>query len=119
VGFSTTAAVKTDGTLWTWGSGVGGALGDGSYITTRSIPGNTIGGGTNWKQVAMSSSAGAAVKTDGTLWTWGYGQFGQLGDSAGATTSRSSPAMVSGGGTSWKSVSASQRHFAANVDISF
>ena len=110
-----TAAIKTDGTLWTWGSNTAGQLGDGT-TTSRSSPGTTAGGGTNWKQVACNTAydlyfSTAAVKTDGTLWTWGMNQYGQLGD--GTTTSRSSPGTTAGGGTNWKQVSCGYNYCAA------
>jgi alpha-tubulin suppressor-like RCC1 family protein len=101
-GWLTMAAVKTDGTLWTWGYDGYGILGAGTLGQSRSSPGTTAGGGTNWKQVAVASYNMAAVKTDGTLWTWGIGGAGRLG--TGATTDRSSPGTTAGGGTNWKQV---------------
>ena len=94
------SAIKSDGTLWTWGANSTGQLGDGS-TTNRSSPATTAGGGTNWKSVS-SADAVAAIKTDGTLWTWGNNSSGQLGN--GSTTNRSSPATVAGGGTNWVKV---------------
>lgn len=61
-----TAALKTDGTLWVWGS---------SY-------GNTpvqIGADTDWSAVTVGSDHIVALKTNGTLWGWGNNQAGQLG----------------------------------------
>jgi alpha-tubulin suppressor-like RCC1 family protein len=98
----TNAAIKTDGTLWTWGTNDQGQLGTGD-TTARSSPGTVSGGGTTWKQVSCGDRNIAAIKTDGTLWTWGNGGVGQLGNST--TTNRSSPGTVSGGGTTWKQVS--------------
>ena len=95
------AAIKTDGTLWTWGSNTNGQLGTGN-TTDRSSPGTTAGGGTNWKQVSCGDKAFAAVKTDGTLWTCGYNNAGQLGNNS--VTNRSSPGTTAGGGTNWKQV---------------
>jgi alpha-tubulin suppressor-like RCC1 family protein len=96
------AAVKTDGTLWSWGAGATGALGNGSTAGTSS-PGTVAGGGTTWKQVSTGQLGGAAVKTDGTLWTWGRGTSGLLGN--GSTASTSSPGTTTLGGTNWKQVS--------------
>jgi alpha-tubulin suppressor-like RCC1 family protein len=94
--------IKTDGTLWTWGDNYSGCLGTGN-TTSRSSPGTTAGGGSNWKQLTFGTfCSSAAVKTDGTLWTWGNNASGQLGD--GTTTNRSSPGTVAGGGTTWKTV---------------
>jgi len=105
-----TAAIKTDGTLWTWGNNSNGPLGD-NTLTNRSTPVTTFAGGTNWKQVAGGQTYTAAIKTDGTLWTWGIGTSGQLGDNTG--TSRSTPVTTFAGGTNWKQVASGQSHTAA------
>ena len=109
-GGSHTAAVKTDGTLWTWGSNSSGTLGDGT-TTNRSSPGTTAGGGTNWKQVSSFDTLIAAIKTDNTLWTWSANAGGQLG--TGTTTNRSSPGTTAGGGSNWKQVSVGTNHMVA------
>ena len=106
-----TAAIKTDGTLWTWGHNGFGNLGDGSSITHRSSPIQTVAGGTNWKLVSCASYAAAAIKTDGTLWTWGSNSVGQLGD--GSVVQKSSPVQTVAGGTNWKQVSCGAAHSAA------
>lgn len=98
-----TAAIKTDGSLWVWGRNHTGQLGT-NNTTNTSSPVQTIAAGTNWKQVVGGRVHIAAIKTDGTLWTWGSGAIGQLGNNA--TTSRSSPAQTVSGGTNWKLVSA-------------
>jgi alpha-tubulin suppressor-like RCC1 family protein len=102
-GFYNTAAIKTDGTLWTWGYNINGQLGD-NTIANKSSPVQTVAGGTNWKQVTCYYHT-AAIKTDGTLWTWGYNNYGQLGDNTGgAGTYKSSPVQTVAGGTNWKQV---------------
>lgn len=98
-GYSHTAAIKTDGTLWTWGSNAQGELGIGNTTTSRSSPGTTIGGGNNWSKVYICRAVSAAIKNDGTLWTWGFGSAGVLGN--GDSLGRSSPTTVAGGGTTW------------------
>ena len=102
-GYFHSAAVKTDGTLWTWGYNSFGQLGN-NTTTNTSSPGTTIGGGTTWAQVSAGDLHTAAIKTDGTLWTWGYNSFGQLGD--GTIVNKSSPGSTAGGGTTWRQVSA-------------
>ena len=101
VGYNVTAAIKTDGTLWTWGRGSAGALGN-NDTTDRSTPVTTFTGGTNWKQVSAGYNVTAAIKTDGTLWTWGSGNAGKLG--INNTTDRSTPVTTFAGGTNWKQV---------------
>jgi alpha-tubulin suppressor-like RCC1 family protein len=97
-----TAAIKTDGTLWTWGNGSEGRLGNAVTTGNRSTPVTTFAGGTNWKQVSCGSFFMTAIKTDGTLWTWGSGSFARLGNNS--TTLRSTPVTTFAGGTNWKQV---------------
>ena len=100
------AAIKTDGTLWTWGNNSKGQLGNNTCIATGagvSSPVQVVGAATTWCQVSGLSFAFAAIKTNGTLWTWGYAICGQLGD--GTSISKSSPVQISSGATTWKQVS--------------
>ena len=109
-GFYHTAAIKTDGTLWTWGYNNYGQLGD-NTIANKSSPVQTIAAGTNWKQVGCGFYHTAAIKTDGTLWTWGYNNYGQLGDNTIAR--KSSPVQTIAGGTNWKLVGSGGYHISA------
>jgi alpha-tubulin suppressor-like RCC1 family protein len=108
-GYTHSAAIKTDGTLWTWGYDDYGQLGVNASAITRSTPVQTVAAGTTWKQVDCSWTTTTAIKTDGTLWLWGRNNYGQLGD--GTTTNRSSPVQITG--TTWKFVSVGQYNGAA------
>jgi len=101
-GFTHTTGIKTDGTLWIWGYNFGGTLGN-AVTTDRSTPVTTFAGGNNWKQVNAGGSCTAAIKTNGTLWTWGYGGQGRIGNAS--TTNVSTPVTTFAGGTNWKQVS--------------
>jgi alpha-tubulin suppressor-like RCC1 family protein len=103
-GGSHTAAIKTDGTLWTWGLGASGRLGNGVTTGNISTPVTTFAGGTNWKQISCGYSHTAAIKTDGTLWTWGFSGDGRLGNAV-ITGNISTPVTTFAGGTNWKQVS--------------
>ena len=94
---TSTAAIKTDGTLWTWGSGGYGVLGDGAR-SNNTVP-TKVGSLRDWNWVDVGAWHMVATKTDGTLWTWGHGANGALG--LGNTTSYSSPKQV-GTDTDWK-----------------
>ena len=109
-GFDHTAAIKTDGSLWTWGRGTEGQLGNFSN-TARSTPVTTFIGGNNWKQVSCGDFHTTAIKTDGSLWTWGYNNDGQLGNFN--TSSRSTPVTTFSGGTTWKQVAGGQANTVA------
>jgi alpha-tubulin suppressor-like RCC1 family protein len=95
-------AVKTDGTMWSWGYGPGGVLGLGNS-TYYSSP-KQIGALTTWSSIGSGSGSNYGVKTDGTLWAWGYNFLGSLGN--GNTTDYSSPIQV-GSLTNWLSVAGS------------
>lgn len=99
---STIVALKTNGTLWSWGTAANGTLGNGTTTPNISSP-VQVGTLTNWASVSAGSGFVTAVKTDGTLWAWGLGTSGQLGD--GTAVSKSSPIQV-GTLTNWASVSA-------------
>ena len=98
-GYKLTTAIKTDGTLWTWGDNTLGKLGDNTTVN-KSSPAQTVSAGTNWAIVSAGLSSAAAIKTDGTLWTWGRNNEGSVGDNT--TLSRSSPVQTVAGGTDWK-----------------
>jgi alpha-tubulin suppressor-like RCC1 family protein len=99
------AAIKTDGTLWTWGSYNEGSLGQNSNVHYSS-PVQIYGGGTTWKCIADGMSNGfAATKTDGTLWVWGKAGDGALGLNEPGNSHRSSPTQVPG--TTWDIVTSS------------
>jgi len=101
-GISSCLAIKTDGTLWSWGYNNNGQLGDGT-IVSKSSP-IQIGALTDWAVISQCQYTCHAIKTDGTLWSWGSNLYGQLGlGDQGATTHRSSPTQV-GSDTNWSNV---------------
>jgi hypothetical protein len=98
-GYST-FAIKTNGTLWSWGNNGTGELGLGN-TTLYSSP-KQVGSLTSWSNVFPNGYSTLALKTDGTLWSWGYNNVGQLG--LGNTTNYSSPKQI-GALTVWANVS--------------
>jgi alpha-tubulin suppressor-like RCC1 family protein len=106
----TIGAIKTDGTLWLWGRGHYGRLGIGDSIY-RSSP-VQVGADTNWSMVVGTRYAAmAAIKTNGTLWTWGRQTRGVSGRvSAGLSGETNSPTQV-GSATDWSRISAGQQNF--------
>jgi alpha-tubulin suppressor-like RCC1 family protein len=70
--------------------------------------------GTTWKQFSAGNYNSAGVKTDGTMWTWGFGNTGRLGHNQEGVTV-SSPTQIPG--TTWKQVcNASDTMFAVKTD---
>jgi len=105
------SAIKTDGTLWAWGSGAGGALGVNSTLNKYSPV--QVGADTDWVDISCGSSFTVGLKsTEGSgyaLYLWGYNGQGQLGQNI--VTNRSSPiSLGSSGGIGWQTVKAGAFH---------
>jgi len=101
-GMGTKSAIKTDGTLWVCGSNGGGYLGQnqataaiGNISSPVQIPGTT------WSKILYGQDFALALKTDNTLWSWGYNGSGSGG--LGNNTKYSSPTQV-GTDTTWADV---------------
>ena len=118
MGNTHTLAIKTNGTLWVWGSNDKGQLGDGT-TTLKNVP-TQIGTGTDWNKVSATTSHSLAIKTDGTLWAWGNNSYGQLGNgTSSSTVVGTTPAQI-GTGTTWSDVfSRAQLSAALKTDGSF
>ena len=105
------AALRSNGTIWTWGNNTYGALGD-NTTTIRSSPVSIVGGFTDWTQVNVSGPLAGremfAIRSTGTAWAWGRNTYGQLGDNT--TTVRSSPVSIVGGFTDWIQIDGGRYH---------
>ena len=97
----TTYGIRTDGTLWAWGSNTYGELGQNDSGISRSSP-VQIGTSTWSKVQAGYIHCVTAIRSDGTLWAWGYNGYGNLG--LGNYQNYSSPMQV--GTSSWTQISA-------------
>ncbi|MCX5977325.1 MAG: fibronectin type III domain-containing protein [Coprothermobacterota bacterium] len=86
-----TLALKSDGTVWAWGWNSNGQLGLGDK-TNRSIPVQVTSLGSNVTALTAGGWHTLAMKEDGTVWTWGWNNLGQLG--LGDTTDRSTPTKI-------------------------
>lgn len=95
-----TVILKNDGTVWASGNNtLYGVIGIGvwgnEYWTPLQVHGQgNIGFLTDITAIAAGGYHCLALKNDGTVWAWGYNNFGQLGD--GTTTAKNVPVQVSG-----------------------
>ena len=97
--YNASIGLRTGGTIYSWGSNGRGLLGINTCGGSCVSPVVISGGVTNWCQIASTYNSFSALKTDGTIWSWGYNTSGQLGDNT--NSSRSSPVSVVGGITNW------------------
>ncbi len=94
-------ALKSDGTVWAWGDNITGQLGDGTAtqrLTPVQASGLTnvtaISAGSDDSPSILNPGHALALRSDGTVWSWGFNDRGQLGD--GTTTNRLTPVQVIG-----------------------
>ena len=93
-------AIKTDGTLWTWGDN---EFGQGGYNPTpdqtsspKQVPGT-------WVDVDTGNDSSIGVQDDGTMYTWGTNEYGQLGhNEQGPAPSAKKPNPTQIPGTTWR-----------------
>ncbi|MCX6928174.1 MAG: hypothetical protein NT154_33935, partial [Verrucomicrobia bacterium] len=93
-------AIKSDGTIWTWGANLSIWYDSGTRDKKRvsaSMP-VPAASGNDWKQAAAGGVHTVALKNNGTLWAWGNNWAGSLG--TGSTNNSGVPVQV-GSASNW------------------
>lgn len=93
--------IKKDGTLWAWGLNNRGQLGLG-HTTYRIYTPTQVGSDNNWMDVGCHYYSTIALKSDGTLWGWGWDRFGEAGLGGGIEVHV--PTAADTGDSRWKSL---------------
>jgi alpha-tubulin suppressor-like RCC1 family protein len=98
-----TIVMKSDGTVWTWGANFGGKLGlgvDSATLGRVLVPAEVHGPGNvgffnSIKAIMGGEAHNTALRSDGTVWSWGMtgGMMGLLGD--GTTNNACVPVQTS------------------------
>lgn len=83
-GGSEQIVMKSDGSVWDWGDNQEGELGNGT-TSNADLPLQVLGpGGAGYLAPVAAIQGGelhnTALKADGTVWAWGFNEYGQLGD---------------------------------------
>jgi alpha-tubulin suppressor-like RCC1 family protein len=107
-GAAFTIALRSDGTLWSWGGNTNGQLGRGN--TELSFQMAQVGQDANWLAISAGGSHVVALRRDGSLWAWGDNGSGQLGD--GSKSVRYAPIRI-GTDSDWAAISAGQSYTVA------
>jgi alpha-tubulin suppressor-like RCC1 family protein len=88
-------ALKSDGSVWAWGHNQYGEVGDGTKTNRQSpVQVSGLGAGSGVTAVETGHYSTMALKSNGTVWDWGWNKYGVLGN--GKTTNSSVPVQVSG-----------------------
>lgn len=103
-GYLHSVALRSDGTVWAWGSNTSGQLGNGT-TNDSGVP-MQVAGLSGITSIAAGKNHSVARRNDGAVFAWGDNAFGQLGD--GTQTDRWSPVRLTGFTAS--SVFASDNH---------
>ncbi len=98
-----------------WGDNTWGQLGDGTLDTPKFTPvplkSSALPVTTGWKAVAAGEAHTLAIRSDGSLWTWGRNDNGQLGDGT-VGAGRATPLQI-GSAKDWLTVAAGDAHSVA------
>jgi len=86
---------SSDGTAWCWGRNENGQCGDGSSIAHYSSPISVVGEHT-FQFVAKGDQNNLGIDANGQVWTWGYNNYGQIGNGTRFLGGVSSPVSILG-----------------------
>jgi len=98
-GGSFSLALKGDGTVWAWGTGQYGQLGNGSTANSSYPVQVTVSAGVDLENITAITAGdrfALALKNDNTVWVWGYNGSGQIGDNTTTNRTRAVQLMSSG-----------------------
>ena len=101
-----TMALKTDGSLWSWGANYNAQLGINSTTYNETNP-VQVGSEVNWKQISAGMDHSTGLKNDGSAWSWGANNSGQLGN--GSRNQGITPSQI-GSDVDWIDISAGGYH---------
>jgi alpha-tubulin suppressor-like RCC1 family protein len=107
VGYFHSMGIKTNKVLYSWGENVYGELGLGdSGLSTERLTPTQVGIDSDWDNIDGGVDHTIGIKTNGSIYSWGYNDFGQLGlGDSGVGKERNTPTQI-GIDTDWIEISA-------------
>jgi alpha-tubulin suppressor-like RCC1 family protein len=113
-GSTFTAAIQSNGTLWTWGTNSYGQLGLAQPLNFTTSSPIQVGTQTNWKNVSVCFSGTYnayvwATQNTGILFTWGNNSAYQLANNS--LYSQSSPIQIGQYPSNWTQIAAGNSHW--------
>ena len=108
VGYAHVCAITVSGAMQCWGYGGDGQIGNGGWDWPVSLPTPLLNSDLPWLMVSAGDLHNCAIKANNSLWCWGRGLNGRLGD--GFATDRNTPTLVAG---EWSMVAAGGSHTCA------
>jgi alpha-tubulin suppressor-like RCC1 family protein len=104
IGIGHGCVVKSNGTMWCWGRGTAGQLGNGQNVDSPALVqvANLLGS----NAISAGHNTSCASTLAGEAWCWGSNNAGQLGD--GSTQSKNTPSQVLGGDEGFVGIDAGQ-----------
>jgi alpha-tubulin suppressor-like RCC1 family protein len=115
-GDASSYAIKPNGSLWAWGANGLGELGlgntNGHGVGRARLQPQRVGQATSWRTLAAGSQFCLALRSDGSLWSWGANTLGALGIPAPPYGNHPRPARV--GSAAWRVIGAGNE-FSAGI----
>ena len=106
-------AWRADGTLYVWGYNASGQLGLGDTTSRFTPTRNGMGIAAAWASFSAGECATLGILANGSLWAWGWNDYGQLG--LGDTAGRLTPNRV-GAGNNWTTIVAARHMLGLRAD---
>ena len=114
-GATYSVALASSGAVLTWGNNPEGQLGVNPTVAYRASPG-AVSGLTSIQAIAAGRAHIVALRSDGSVWTWGANNFGQLGYSTSPQMLSYVPLQVPGLGSIVSIGTAGDSSFAVTID---
>lgn len=108
-------AIRQNGSLWTWGNNGNGQLGIGNFVTAAVNTPGLVADGTGWGGPFVAIGAtqhSVAIRQNGSIWAWGWNNYGQTGTGTINTRIPDITCIDSGNAASggWLSVGVGYQH---------